>query len=371
MLERLQRELKELIGQSRLEEVFALSKACLRSDCSLFNDVQLLAGSLSNADLEFRRNLIDAKELRTVKDKVSYALLGFIDQIRLTDLAATYKQRAAQHLALSNFHAYSCDRTVQNEEVQTRYYLNPEQKVRHFFLYGDAKQAHKSLFERFHRYFGGKLDNWQDPEAQPSTKVKVIECKPCRAGSPLAYQIEIIGKILGQCKMTVNTQQPLLSRKLSDLLASPSLEGFGEYDFVFVLLTVDDFNWNKVITPKVVEALLDGFCDCPLPSGAPSFFFFYGIEYQSNNLQVKIEVQQVVKERAERVVPLPELLRVASDDVNEWFSRYAHLIPKGKTAHDMSALLFGAENEFDMVDVEGKLLEIIELNNKGLLLETK
>ncbi len=371
MLERLQRELKELIGQSRLDETFALLRACLRSNCTHFNDIQIQSGSLSTAEQEFLRNLIDAKELRAVRDKVSYALLGFIDQIRVDILSATYKQKAEQHVALSNFHAYSCDRTLQNEEVQTQYYLNPAQKIRHFFLYGDAKQAHKSLFERFHRYFGGKLDNWNDPEAQPTTKVKVIECKPCRAGSPIAYQIEIIGKILGQCKMTVNTQQPLLSRNLSDLLSSPSLEGFGAYDFVFVLLTVDDFNWNKIITPKVVESLLDGFCNCELPEDAPTFFFFYGIEYQSKNFQVKTEVQQVIQERAHRVTPLPELLRVASDDINEWFSRYSQLIPKGKTAHDMASLLFGAENEFDMVDIEGKLLEIIELNNKGLLLETK
>ena len=54
MLERLQRELKELIGQSRLEEVFALFRACLRSDSSLFNDIQYPLGYefwLNNKDL--------------------------------------------------------------------------------------------------------------------------------------------------------------------------------------------------------------------------------------------------------------------------------------------------------------------------------
>jgi len=370
MLEQLQRKLKGFIRQSRSGELFALLDKCLRSDCTLYNDILLLAGSLSTAEQDFGRNLIEAKELRSVQDRVNYALLRFIDQIRLVDLSTFYQKKATRHSALSDYHAYTCDRVDQNGKVLEHYYLNPDSKVRHFFLYGDARQAHKSLFERFHRYFGGTLDNWEDPNAQPSVRVKVIECQPCRGSNALVYRIDLLKKILGQCRAEPNLQSKLLQCSLNDLVAHSDLQHFEPHDFVFVLLTVNDMIWTDEI-PKVVDDLLKGFCNCQLSEHAPNFFFFYGIEYGANKPDVKKAVKKAVEDRANCIIELPELQRVRGDDVNEWFSRHPRLMPKNKNADEMSAWLFGDQTEFDMIEIQEKLLEIIQENRTGMNLDTE
>jgi len=369
MLEQLQRKLKGLIRQSRQDELFALLlEDCLISTRTIFNDFTQLESRLNDAERDFGLNLINASGLRSEKDKINHALLGFIDDIGLDDLTPAYRKVAEQVVAISDYQAFTCDRTEQNGEVLKRYFLNAEAKIHHFFLYGDARQATKSLFERFHRYFGGTLDSWGDPDAQPSVRVKVIECEPLRSGDAIVYQADFMIKIIGCC------QAPSLLPKmktctLNDLVRnSKLLKDFEPHDFVFVLLTVNDQNWTNEI-PKVVDKLLDGFCNCELDASAPNFFFFYGIEYDTNKADVKLAVKRAVEEHSDRIIPLPELQRVKDLDVNDWFSRYERLIPKDKNVHQMSAWLFGEKTEFDMIDVQDKLLEIIKKNNRGMPLE--
>lgn len=361
MLERFQRRLKDLIAKHRQEEVFQILWKYLLNECDIYNKLILLSDQWNDINRSENEGLLSFTDAQIARNRITRTLISLIGEFRIEDFNRTFEQIHEDFITFSNYHATTCNRFHQTEEVHSQYYLNYEQKVRHFFLYGDAKQAHRSLFERFYRYFSGTLEKWDDPSSVPASKVKVIECKPCRSGGVLHYQIEIIRKILGHLK------PPLAERKLTDILSLPELKGFGADDFIFILLTVDDFNWDKELTPKVVESLLEGFCTCELPESSPSIFFFYGIEYQTNNDRVRSEVRQTLNERRNKVVPLAELQRVPAEDINEWFSRHPRLIPKGKTAHDMASFYFGSESEYDMIDIEHKFLEIIELHNQNLL----
>ncbi len=369
MLEQLQRELKRLIRESKHEDLFILLDKYLRNDCNLYNEILLLDSSLSTAEAHFRLNLIKSEELRAVIDRVNYSLVRLISQIRLSHLAAFYKQKFERYTVLSDYHAFTCDRVDHHMKVVEAYFLRPDLKIHHFFLYGDARQGHKSLFERFHRYFSGTLDNWEDPDAQPCVKVKVIECQPSRCGNATVYQIDFLNKILSQCKAEPSLRQKMMHCRINDLVKHSELKHYESHDFVFVLLTVNVYNWTLEI-PKVVDLLINGFCNCQLDKDSPNFFFFYGISYGSDKPEVKEAAIKAVKERASCIIELPELQPITNEDVNAWFSLYPNLIPKGKSDHEMSTWLFGEKTEFDMVDVEGKLVEIIELNNNGMLLQT-
>ncbi|MDZ4703482.1 MAG: hypothetical protein SH848_06115, partial [Saprospiraceae bacterium] len=180
------------------------------------------------------------------------------------------------------------------------------------------------------------------------------------------FQINVMRELLARFFEPVNNLQPILSKKLNEVLTSPELKDFGANDLVFILLTIDDHNWREQATPLVVKSLVEGFCACELPPGSPNFFFFFGIEYQKTNETVKAQVRKAIQERAHGE-SLPELQPVSLREVSEWFSRYDVLRMPGQEPEAAAAEMFPGATELDMADIEINLQERIERYNKGLV----
>lgn len=374
LLDPLKRELKQLIGQARYEEVFArLREDTLGADCELYNDVVILESRYHEAQRAGNLNLIDFKEKGLNFSNISHALTWLIDRIALADLCARLKKKSAAHVCLQHFHAFNCDRFDQNDQFQLAFYNQPAAKTHLFYLYGDARQEHGSLFERLGFDLGGFLENWENGEYDPGIQVKFRKMKPDVHRHPMLYQINVVKELFAKFFPKFNAKAPLQDKTLKDLLGPDSeLRDYGADDLVFILLTMDAANWNKDLTPLVLETFIQKFLSVEMPAEAPTFFFFFGVEYEKNQPDKKAEVHEAIAKRKHGGEALAALEPVAAADITEWFSRYrALLVPPGKTAADMRRELFGDAEQLDMIDIQSILLQIIELHNKGLVIRAE
>lgn len=265
-------------------------------------------------------------------------------------------------------HASNVDRRSQESGFETVFW-SPEgmvKKAHFFYLFGDSRQAHESLFKRFGYYVSEGL-NWDQETGacEPVSNPIFIEFKPKGGKNPQLMQIEVKKHLFS--KFFEGTRLPrskILQSKITDLLSSPKLEVLGEEDFVFILLTLDDFNWDKKITPQLVQSFIENFCKAELPESAPTFFFFFGIEYKKENESVKNEVYKAMEESllGEK---LSLLKPVALNDIAEWFSIYDVLIEENKEDADMAEKYFPDRKEIDMKDVLPTLEKIVgDFNDK-------
>ncbi len=369
MLDNLRRELKGLIGKSDYDEVFSrLTESILRNDCSLYNDTILLQSRYRESIRAGNLGLVDFEDKNVSFNSIGQALIWLVDQLTLETLQDNLRPRANSRPGIPSWHAYTCDRVEQNEIFQLNYYdaPGPGEKLRFFYLYGDARQEHESLFRRLGYEIGGHLLNWEKGDYNPGTKIKFVDCKPQVHENPKLFQINVLRELLARFFEPVNNLQPILSKKLAEVLTSPELKDFGTNDLVFILLTIDDHNWREHVTPMVVKSIVEGFCACELPPESPNFFFFFGIEYQKTNEAVKAQVHKAISERSHGEL-LPELHPVSLKEVSEWFSRYDVFRTPGQEPEAAAAQLFPNAAELDMADVEGRLLEVVERYNKGVV----
>jgi len=86
---------------------------------------------------------------------------------------------------------------------------------------------------------------------------------------------------------------------------------------VFILLTMDARNWNKDLTPLVLETFIEKFLGTSLPETAPGFFFFFGVEYEKGQDTKKAEVQAAIADRQKGGEALDPLEPVHPDDITD------------------------------------------------------
>ncbi len=372
MIEQLQAELKDLVSDNELGELFRrLKEEVLRSDSDLYDKLILTEARYNKRETDSRMGVLDFE-----KDGISFAttnqaLLWLINKIKIADLKESLRVAVDKRVHLSEALSFTCDRVTQNELVQLHYYEDPSPRIRHFYIHGDARQAVESLVQRFGNELSGSLLNWRDANYQPSQRFEFVKCKPAAAQMAKLFLINLQRELLTQ--FGLQPKNNIMQSKLNELLQSPALQGnftghpFGTDDFVFILLTIDDYNWNARVTPEVVKEFISNFCDCQLPEDAPNFFIFYGISYKKENKAVRQSVLEYI-EQSSYGEKLDELHPVSRDEhIEEWFSRYDILMPTGQTAEEAAKKFFPTEERLDMMDVEAVLQRIINDHNKGLI----
>lgn len=371
MLEALKRTLKELIGNSQHEEAFRrLQEEVLDPGSAIYNDTITIRARFHNADRAGKLGLIDFGESSRNFNNVNEALLWLIDRITIADLCNRLRKQQKQHRAIAESHALTCDRHDQSEAFELNYWDPPEpgNRIHFYYLYGDTRQEHQSLFKRLGLDLGGFLLNWEQEDYNPGTKLYPVAFKPRVHRNPKLFKINILRELLSRFFEPVNVQQPILNKKLGDLLKSPKIKEFGPKDLVFILITLDDHNWHETLIPALVRDLCENFCKDKLDTDAPQFFFFFGIEYQKDNKVVQDQVHKTMKE-AKYGNTLPQLHPISLSDLEEWLSRYRVLLENsGLKTDEMARKLFPNQSTLDMADVERKLREMIDRHNRGLVI---
>lgn len=366
-LEALKRQLKDLVGEDKPDEAFRLLREdVLRSDGELYNELAIIQSNYRRAQREGNLNLIEYREKNLTFNSASHALLWVIDKMEVDDLGSRYRLKAGSRPALPDYHAYTIDRVEQSDQLQLNFFdtPGPEAKARFFYLYGDARQAHAELVKRASYDFGGQLLGWR--EQAPAAAPKLVVCKPPVNENPKLFYINLVREVLTQMGCPPAAQQPIGSRRLNEALANDKMRGLGPDDLVFVLLSIDDYNWRPRTTPVVVNDFIQQFCRCELPDSAPRFFFFFGLEYSKDNARVRQEVHEAVAQ-SDLIEALPELLPVGRDHIAEWFSRYRELLEDGLDAQAMAARLFPGADAIDMIDAVNQVKTIIDLYNRGFI----
>ena len=272
---------------------------------------------------------------------------------------------SSHYTTLAPYHAYTCDRVAQKDEFITSIYGNNQPpKIRWYYLYGNSLQAHKSLCERLGRDLAGHLQNWEDHSFQAHTKFHFEHIKPEPSRAPVVFKINVIRDVL--TKFSLQPKEPLQQQTVATLLKSPKLTDFGPNDYVFVLITMDDANWDKKTTPDSVRGFISSFLENKLlPPEAPNFFFFFGVEYAQNEEAKRIEVEEAIKNRLLGGDALPELTPVTATDITAWFNRYSTaMVPPDLEPSDMTNKEFPDMVSLDMKKVVCKLEQLIHINNK-------
>jgi hypothetical protein len=353
-----------------------LKGGVLSSQSELYNDVILAESRWNQTQTASGRGTIDFGEKQRSFSNVDQALLWLIDRIETEDLGSRYQQKFAEHRAVPDTHRYTCDRVDQSDDFQLARYDPPASVLAHagklffFYLYGDVRQGHEALFHRLRLQEAGLLENWEQANYDPGIKTCFVDIKPRVSRNPKLFQLNILKSLMSRFFEPLHGQQPLAQKKLSDLLDSEKLRDFGPNDLVFIRIALDEHNWEAKTTPGIIRTLYEGFCQGRLPATAPSFFFFFGIEYQKENKQIRAEVEAAIKE-AVYGLPLPELGPVSLADITEWFSRYRVLLAPGETPADAAQRVvkqhMGTDPTFDMIDLLPLFQQLIDQHNSGLI----
>lgn len=372
MFDQLKYILKNLVSRNRLKELFGqLKEEAVRQDSKLYNDFILQEAAWNTLESQKIKGLLTDEAYNLEKRKIDYALLRLIGEMEGKDLAKKLASRLEEHHSIAlDFYA-TCDRIPQNDTFQLTYYDPPEQvlqksggKIRFFYLHGDLRQEHASLFHRLGKQLSGLMLHFEEGDYDPRQEPVFVHCKPQASRHAKIFQIQTIKELMSQF---VLRPEPVLKKTIKDLLTSELLAGKTGEDFVFVLLTIDDHNWDSEITPALIRSFYESFCDCELEEDAPSFFFFFGMEYGKD----KAETQQQVEKAIEQAIygdGLPRLEPVKITDVAEWISRIKPVLPPGTDPMKIAEQWFPDQKTIDMADVNLKLKQFIDQHNSGLVL---
>ncbi len=273
--------------------------------------------------------------------------------------------------SLPHYHAYTCDRVEQSDHFLDNLRKDRVSKVRWYYLYGDSRQAHETLYQRLGAELAGYFDHWEGNEQRPEALPIFEWIKPQVSKIADINMLRVLRALFARFFPNTAIKEPLENKTIADLLESPKLKGLTADDHVMILIIMDDANWDKVVTPQSIEAITTSFLRCELPPDAPRFFFFFGIEYSKDKPQAeqrRREVDEAIR-KSDEGRALPELLDVSADDITEWFSRYRKVMLDGNTKPEaMTKDIFGTFDTLPMEVVVNTLIEHIEGGSKDALI---
>ncbi len=316
---------------------------------------------LNNDPLEeFRLNEI----LKTTQEELSASKKRLREALIQEKQQSITSDEPAEKDLFHDYHRYTCDRVVQNDSFFEHYKQQVDHKAQFFYIYGLDRQSHISLFRRFSYELQGLLQAHLNPDLMSSCKVERAEVTFDFSNNESFYKENIIKGLFAAFSLNPNDQEPLLERNLCYLLEkSPSLNALGKEDYVCCYLSISEWDWDAEITPKVVNWIMNAFCADKLPANSPTFLFFFGVEFEDEDSEVKDEVEEAIREGG-KIVRLPELHMVKEKDIRRWVSKYRQLAPSGKERRALFKKHFKDDAEYFMDDVEIELKRIIDLFNK-------
>jgi hypothetical protein len=266
---------------------------------------------------------------------------------------------------------YLVNRFKQEEQFQDAWDSCPASNL-YFYLYGDARQAHCGLAHRFGYELAGRKVDAEIPEQADQSadsdkkKWKYCQIKPDFGENEKQNRFNLLKSLY--IAFDVDLEKPVSQRSLPELLKSKSLKGFTKKDTVILLLTLDSHNWKPDHVPAVVRQFIGNFCSAPLPENAPGFWFFFGVEYDESNPEIKQQIRDAIENR-QYGEALDELAPVLRGDIEIWFDKPENKpLRKGdESEKDITLRLFGHNNDHDMEDVINKLKQLIETHNNDQL----
>lgn len=352
----------KLVAEGRDEAAIAYLMEAIGADRPAYYELIQLQARLENLEEQERKGIISHENATTTRNQIRDGITENIKNLRLEDLKG---HQSADHHLLHDWHKLTCDRTRQNSDFQ-KIKLEKEQDRTHFFyLYGLDRHAHQALVERFTYDLQGILRNYLNPEIQSSCTVeKELYFSLMFYEDPEEYKTEILANLFTAFGVPPDPHSPLLESTLHDLWQnSPRLQQLGAEDYVCCYLSIPEIDWDPEITPQVVRWLVETFCGDHLPAEAPTFFFFFGVEFEEDSAELRAEVEAAVRAGG-HLNMLPELHMVVQRDIKRWLNTYRKYMPERSRRDEFFDRFFAGDPEVYMEDVLLHLQTIIdEINN--------
>jgi len=375
MLNPIKQDLKHLLAEKRQEKVFAsLTKGILTNESKLFNEVILLQNRWNEVRQQDIMGRIDYREKNLTFNNVNEALLYLIDRIEVEDLSHPYRRKQDEHVGISEYQSYTCNREEQYKEFlicqlppKAKEIALHDGKVKFFYLYGEARQEIQYLFQRLRLERGGLLKNWRKGNYDPGIKTVEVDFEPECYDIAALTRMELMRDILASFLLPMEEDEKLGKCKLSLLLSSPKVKDLGAKDYVFVLVTIDDDSWDAEASPEVLRILYTDFCNCQLPEDSPSFYFFFGVEFEADNTWIREELQGAMED-ARYGWPLKELSPIPKSDLYKWMKKRRVLWKGQRDPESIIDEEFPGPGPFDMRDVFPILKKIINRHNEGYII---
>lgn len=328
-------------------------------------EVDLLQARYQDLENRIHQGLVTTDQQVVERNVLRRDILYFLEVLDQTDTDATPATSAVN--PVHEYHAYTCDRVEQNDAFYRERTARKE-KVLHFYLYGGDLHEHELFVARLAYDLEGRLLDPGNPELPLCCRVEQILPTTFEfSNDPLRYRQNILRSLFSKMGLAPDPHAPLLDKDLTYLWQhSPRLEGMQASDYVCVLFKISDFDWDEELTPSSARWFIQEFCAQRLPAEAPTFLFFFSVEYDEEDLERSTEIREAVA-RSQSLIRLPELHKVTQRDLGRWLERYEIVLPEGERPRAVLRDTFGREREHYMADVYPELKRLIDAYNNRLI----
>lgn len=360
MLQEIKQRARDLaIKEGRLMGGIDYLLGYVSEDRELFVQLSLLQGNLSELEEDERQGVLTSEQIRAAQARLLKSFLEYLGQFSEADRRGE-KGRGLFH----EYHRYTCDRMPQNRQFQHISRTKGNEKARFYYIYGLDRHSHFGLVQRFCYDLMGVLKSHFNPDLEAICTVEQSEIIPVILHQDLEYdKIDVISSLFVDFELQPDHHEPLLTRNLNYFWHNcPRLHKLTARDQVACYLVISEDDWNDEITPQVVRWLIDDFCGSSLPPEAPTFHFFFGIEFYDNNSPVREKVKTAIRSGG-RVDMLEELHMVKKADVRRWFNMYRNMLQDRQKREALLAKVCGDKEEFFMDEIEEQLLSVIQTIN--------
>lgn len=279
------------------------------------------------------------------------------------DLTPTHQK---DRVALNEHHKYTCDRIKQDVRFHKLYKAAKEGSKAHFFyLYGLDVQSHEGLFNRFAYALEGRLMDYMYDDFESEVQAIKVILTPALAQDEEYDKQQILSRLFASLNVSYDRFEPLLEKNLANLYEnSPVVNNLSGEDYVCVMLGVSSDDWDPEMIPDLARWFITVFCKCDLPDDAPTFLFFLGIIFEEEDPNIQKQVKDTV-ENSNLIFGIPELKEVKLSDLKKWFREYSFIKNNTTERDQLIQDRFGDASQFDMEEVEIRLLQIIDEYNAG------
>jgi len=359
---------KELILEGQLKKALLMLLTCVKENFpSKEAAVNQQLSSFNELRKDYADDQITDEEFRVGKSRIRKRILELIADLLTGSIQTSDKKE--EKIQLRAYHQHTCDRVEQQNEFLSSFDIEPNKKIHFYYVTGEEEQSHFGFVSRIAHDRGGYLLDIDNPDLQTS-KLLIEEIILESYSSSDNLKKDFLRKLLANVNIPVNTYKPILDKRLDFVCNnSPIIKNLKQTDFVCILVSIYEDEWDEDESPKLIRWFIESFCDVELDKDLPTFLFFFGVIYDEGTSEVKNSVANVVKNSSlvkdEIIKPLPELSMVSKSHLNSWFRKYKIIAPNKQSRKALIDKHFSNGEEFDMETVEIELKKIIDAFNKS------
>ncbi|MEM8907683.1 MAG: hypothetical protein AAGD05_07535, partial [Bacteroidota bacterium] len=234
-----------------------------------------------------------------------------------------------------------------------------------YYLYGVDMQSHLGFFNRIAYDLEGRLQDYLGNSVAQNRRALKIELSFEESDVLEHYKENILKSLFASFCIPVDDHEPLLKKNLSFAYQkSPTLKGLNANDYVCVFISISEYDWDPELTPQATRWFIHDFCEGDLSEEMPTFLFFFAIQYEEEDVEIREEVEAIVKE-SKSIEAIPELSMVSKGHIDKWLQKYRSVAPSTPERKALLKFHFGRERQFYMENVELALQKIIDEYNQS------